>query len=103
MKRLSLFASLIVLGMGTASVFHGNRHPSLPSANDNVSQTTDGAFRDGLYLGRRAAERGDEPRVAVARWATAEERVSFTAGYQRGYSRFLANRATPANRVRQAQ
>jgi hypothetical protein len=103
MKRLSLFASVIVLGVGTASVFHGNRHPSFPSANDNLRETTDGAFRDGLYLGRRAAERGDEPHVAIARWATAEDRASFTAGYQRGYSRFLASRVTPAKRVRPAQ
>jgi hypothetical protein len=103
MKRLSLFASVIVLGMGTVSVFHGNRHPYFPSSNDNVNQTTDDAFRDGLYLGRLAAERGAEPHVAIARWATAEDRASFTAGYHGGYDRFLASRVTPANRVRQTQ
>ena len=103
MKRLSFFASVIAFGLGMVLGFHGNRHHNLPRANDNVSQTTDGAFRDGLYLGKLAAKRGDESHIAIARWATAEDRASFTAGYKRGYNEFLASRVVPANRVRQAE
>jgi hypothetical protein len=93
MKRLSLFAAVIALGMGTASWLHGDRRVAYFSANDNVAQTTNGAFRDGLYLGRLAAERGIAPRVARGRWATAEDQASFTAGYERGYKEVLASRA----------
>jgi hypothetical protein len=97
---LSLYASVIALSMVPMSILHSDRRHNSPAANDNVTQITDGAFRDGLYLGRLAAEGGVEPHVAVGRWATAEDRSSFTAGYQRGYSQLLASRAELDNRVR---
>jgi hypothetical protein len=103
MKGLSLFALAIVVGMAAASVFQVNHLRNFPVAQENVKQTTDGAFRDGLYLGRLAAERGSEAHIAVARWATAQDRASFTAGYQRGYNEFLASRMEPATRIRHAE
>jgi len=103
MKRLSWFASVIALGMGTVLMPHGHRPVGYFSANDNVAQTTNGAFRDGLYLGRLAAERGIAPRAARGRWATAEDRASFTAGYERGYKELLASRAMSDKPVRQAE
>lgn len=99
MKGLSLFALAIVVGMAAASGFRGNRHLNFPVAQENVKQATDGAFRDGLYLGRRAAERGSGAHIAIARWATARDRASFTAGYQRGYRGVLASRMEPARRT----
>ena len=101
MKLLSLYASVIALSM-VPMLYSGRNHNS-SSPNDNVAQITDGAFRDGLYLGKLAADGGDEPHVAVGRWATAEDRSSFTAGYQRGYSELLASRAELDNRVRQTK
>ena len=77
MNRVSLFASLIALSLGTVSVFHVQRQPNFLSTNENVSHITDGAFRDGLYLGRLAAENGVAPHVVSGRWATgAIERLS---------------------------
>jgi len=101
MKILSLYASVIALSM--VSMLYSVRHHNSSAANDNVAQITDGAFRDGLYLGRLAADGGGEPHVAVGRWAAAEDRSSFTAGYQRGYSELLASRAELDNRVRQTK
>jgi len=101
MKILSLYASVIALSM--VSMLYSGRHHNSSAANDNAAQITDGAFRDGLYLGRLAADGGGEPHVAVGRWATAEDRSSFTAGYQRGYSELLASRAELDNRVRQTK
>jgi hypothetical protein len=104
MRRLSWFAPAIVLGLGTAAMLHGGRSVAYFSANDNVAQATNGAFRDGLYLGRLAAERGGiAPRVARGRWATAEDRTSFTAGYERGYNDVVASRAMSDKPVRQAE
>ncbi len=91
MNRVSLFASVIALSMGTASVFQANRQPNSLSASESISHITDGAFRDGLYLGRLAAENGVAPHVVRGRWATEADRASFTAGYQKGYEAFLAN------------
>jgi hypothetical protein len=92
MNRVSLFASVIALSMGTVSVFHVQRQPNSLSASENVSHATDGAFRDGLYLGRLAAENGVAPHVVRGRWATEADRASFTAGYLRGYEGY-ANQA----------
>ena len=103
MKRLSLFASVIALGVAAGSLLHGDRPGTHFSTNDNVAQTTNGAFRDGLYLGRLAAERGLAPRVARGRWATAEDQASFTAGYERGYKEILVSRALSDKPVRQGE
>ena len=92
MKALFFFTPAIALGMAMISGFHAS-HQNLPNADDIVSQATDGAFRDGLFLGKLAAERGAKPHVAVGRWATVEDRASFTAGYQRGYNESLAVQA----------
>jgi hypothetical protein len=105
MKILSLYASVIALSMVSMSMsmLYSDRHHNSPTTNDNVAQITNGAFRDGLYLGRLAAESGREPHVAAGRWSTEEDRSSFTAGYQRGYSEFPASRAALDNRVRQTK
>ena len=87
MKTISLFALALTLGMGTASMLNTNNQNS----NQPV-QNADAAFRDGLYLGRLAAEAGSEPHVARGRWATLGDRALFSAGYQEGYSGSLASR-----------
>jgi hypothetical protein len=100
MKTLFLLAVGTALGMGTASMLHTG-HPNQfagPSATaaqniaQNITQNNDAAFRDGLYLGRIAAQAGAAPYIAIARWSTAEDRASFTTGYQRGYNEVLASR-----------
>lgn len=103
MTRLSFFTSLIAIGLGVVSGLEAVRRPYTPIARENASRNSDGAFRDGLYLGKRAAGRGAESHIAIGRWATAENRASFTAGYQRGYNEVLASRVTPPNRGRQAE
>jgi hypothetical protein len=56
----------------------------------DVSMAANGAFRDGLYLGRLDAGRGRPLHPAVGRWSTEKDRASFAAGYRRGYDDFLA-------------
>jgi hypothetical protein len=95
MKRFSWLASAFALGMGMAILLRTDHQDHFPSPNEIVARSTDGAFRDGLYLGRLAAQCSAEPHVASGRWATLEDRSSFTAGYQRGYSELFPNRAGP--------
>jgi len=90
MKTLALFALATALGIGTASLLRTD-HPA--SSNQTVAQAIDGAFRDGMYLGKLAAERGEGSHVAIGRWATPKDRSSFATGYQQGYNEFLASRA----------
>jgi hypothetical protein len=100
MKKFPLFASLIVLGMGTLSMLRTGHQNPYSRPNETVAQNTNAAFRDGLYLGKLAAEHGAQPHVASGRWATVEDRSSFTAGYQRGYGQIVASREAPNTRGR---
>jgi hypothetical protein len=47
---------------------------------------TDGAYRDGLYLGKLTAQSGLPPVPPTGRWATERDRASFLAGYRRGFN-----------------
>jgi hypothetical protein len=49
-------------------------------------ESTDGAFRDGLYLGKLNARDGDEQHIATGRWSTGKNRASFIDGYHRAYT-----------------
>jgi len=100
MKTLALFTLATALGMGTASLLRTD-HPA--SSNQTVAQATDGAFRDGMYLGKLAAERGQGSHVAIGRWATPKDRSSFTTGYQQGYNEFLASRAESVSSGRRTE
>lgn len=88
MTRLLLFASVIALGMGTA-LLHSSRQANLENVNADISQNTDGAFRDGLFLGKRAAGSGMPVRIPIGRWAAQPDRASFKAGYLRGYEQVV--------------
>ncbi len=99
MKAFSLFAFVVVLGIGTASLLRTDRNNRVFSPNETAAQANDGAFRDGLYLGKLAAQRGAESHIAIGRWATSQDRSSFTAGYQQGYSDFLASRLVNRSRT----
>jgi hypothetical protein len=96
MKTVSLFVLALALGLGTASLRYTDRHNQLSTPGGIAIDTTDGAFRDGLYLGRLAAEAGAEPRVARSRWGTPQDRALFTAGFQQAYSGSLASHRPPA-------
>jgi hypothetical protein len=49
-------------------------------------QSIDGAFRDGLYLGKLNARDGNEQHIASGRWSTGKDRDSFIDGYHRAYA-----------------
>jgi hypothetical protein len=101
MKTFSLFALMAAIAIGTISMLRIDQrnHLSTPIA----ARSTDGAFRDGLYLGQLAAERGSESHIAVGRWATPDDRSSFTVGYQQGYNEFLASRVASVSQPRHAE
>jgi hypothetical protein len=77
-------------------------------ANGNVKATAgaeadarfdaDGAFRDGLYLGKLTAESGQPLHPAIGRWSTEQDRARFTAGYRLGYSDSLADEPNIADK-----
>jgi uncharacterized protein len=40
------------------------------------------AYRDGLYVGKLVAQRGEQHLAPVGRWATQSDRDAFLAGYE---------------------
>jgi len=78
---LALCASTV--GFGAAMAYNSNR--ALREHTADAQLATDGAFRDGYFIGRLTAERGLAPHPPVGRWSAAKDRASFAAGYRRGY------------------
>ena len=93
-----LICAAIVIGLSaTATVAFSNRKmQSVPSPE--AQYAADGAFRDGLYLGKLAAQSGHVQLPAIGRWSTDEYRAMFIVGYERGYNAgFPENTVSPAH------
>jgi hypothetical protein len=89
----------IVICMGAAATLAISPRTAKPSTTAEVLFANDGAFRDGLYLGKLAAKDGPPLRIAIGRWSTDQDRAMFTAGYRRGYNESLASTRVSSGRV----
>ncbi len=85
MTRLFTYATIAVCLGATATLAISNRNAAL-NPNAEARLAADGAFRDGLYLGKLAAQASQPQRPAVGRWSTEQDRSMFAAGYHRGYN-----------------
>jgi hypothetical protein len=47
-----------------------------------VDRQLTAAYRDGLYVGKLVAQRGEQRQAPVGRWATQIDRDAFQAGYE---------------------
>lgn len=84
--RLSLYSVSLVLIM-FAMAYKARPTPvSNRPLSQNAVTTTEGSFRDGLYLGRLHRKRGLASHPAAGRWSRESDRRLFEAGYARGYS-----------------
>jgi hypothetical protein len=104
MKKLYLCAAALALCVGTAATLPGGRLKISSSATENSvggdsNRHRSGAFRDGLYLGRLAAERGQPRHVASGRWATEDNRTLFTVGYEQGYDEAATSAANAGRQI----
>jgi hypothetical protein len=87
MYRASTYVLATVVCVATTAMLATSRsaiHSSSTSVNAQLE--SDGAFRDGLYLGKLAAESGLPMSPEVGRWSTNQDRATFSTGYQRGYN-----------------
>jgi len=78
--------SAIVIGLGATATLAISPRAVESGTAAEARFAADGAFRDGLYLGKLAAEQGQPASIAVGRWATELDRSMFTAGFRRGYN-----------------
>jgi hypothetical protein len=96
-----LTSTAIVLALGVSATLAFSPSNAKPNMTSEARLANDGAFRDGLYLGKLAAESGQQSRLAIGRWSTQRDRSQFAAGYRRGYDETLT--ATNAERARSAE
>jgi hypothetical protein len=89
MTRVLTYAAIVIC-LGTTAMLANSKRTLNPNASVDARLGADGAFRDGLYLGRLAAESSQQSRPEVGRWSTDQDRAAFTAGYRRGYNAALA-------------
>jgi len=91
MDKLFTFALAIAVCLGTTTLLASSGRATRRRPSADALMATDGAFRDGLYVGRLAAEGGRPLRPPVGRWSNEQDRASFVAGYRRGYNDVLAS------------
>jgi hypothetical protein len=85
MTKLSAYGFAFAACFGTMAMLANSNGKVIVTAGVEARYAADGAFRDGLYLGKLAAAGGQPPRIAIGRWNTERDRAMFSAGYQRGY------------------
>ena len=74
-----------LVSLTTTALLSKGVHPSRPNSRAERELAADGAFRDGLYLGRLAAQSGKASCPPTGRWSGGKDRAAFAAGYRRGY------------------
>lgn len=85
MNKLFTYGLAMVLGLGTTALLATNGRAARQIQSADAQMAVDGAFRDGLYVGRLAAADGRALLPPVGRWSSERDRASFVAGYRRGY------------------
>lgn len=56
----------------------------------SANPTMSAPYRDGLYLGKLAQERGEQRQPSVGRWANQTDREAFSAGYEQSNAQVAA-------------
>jgi len=87
--KLSTYALAVAVCLGTTAMLAISNRTVAASTSNETRFAADGAFRDGLYLGKLAAKRDQPLRPAVGRCSTDQDRSMFAAGYRRGYDESL--------------
>jgi hypothetical protein len=104
MRKLSAFTIVIALCLGAAAMIQSGRATDgWKSSSTDTGHVTSAPYRDGLYLGKLAAERGAESHVSFGRWAREADRASFKAGFQQGYHDGRCSARQRQARIRSAQ
>ena len=84
MQRLLTY--VLAMGfVGTSAMVVQRDMTMRPGQNAEVQLANDGAFRDGLYLGKLAHVANRQVHPPIGRWSTEKDRAAFAAGYQRGF------------------
>jgi hypothetical protein len=90
MKSISLWTLILVVAAGSTAIMKTRSNANEGMAEVTSVQTTHGAYRDGLYLGKLAASLGDAPHLCTGRWSKKADQDLFSAGFEQGYAGQIA-------------
>jgi len=91
MNKLFGYGLALAFCIGTTGLLASSSRTAQRNLGADAALATDGAFRDGLFVGKLTAENGRRLHPLTGRWSNQKDRASFAAGYQQGYSSFLAS------------
>jgi hypothetical protein len=84
MEKILAYVLAVGFAGTTSLVFQGVK-TTHQTEGMNLEMANDGAYRDGLYLGRLSREARQPMHPPVGRWSTAKDRDSFEKGYREGF------------------
>ncbi len=89
------FAGAWIAGPGLTSVNAGRDGDTAAQSQQQEHRLTaafanSAPFRDGLFQGKLAKQRGERPRVSQSRWVFDEDQTSYAAGYQQAFAGYVA-------------
>ena len=91
MEKIFVLALALTVSLGTTAMLANGGHAARSAETANMQLAADGAFRDGLYIGKLAAKGGQPASPPIGRWSNERDRASFIDGYRRGYTAVLAS------------
>ena len=82
-RIIPIFIAAVVTLVAVTATVHAVTNREIKTEKPLVA--SDAAFRDGLFQGRLAVQRGAAKNPATGRWNAEADRTSFAAGYQQGF------------------
>lgn len=91
MEKIFILALALTVSLGTTAMLANGGYATRQPQSAIPRMAADGAFRDGLYIGKLAAKGGQPQRPPIGRWSNQRDRASFVDGYRHGYTAVLAS------------
>jgi hypothetical protein len=93
------FATAWIVGPGLSSARAGKDDASaaqsqLQDNRLNAAFANSAPFRDGLFQGKLAKQRGQQARVSQSRWALGEDQSAYERGYQHAFAKHAGAQAS---------
>jgi hypothetical protein len=93
------FATAWIAGPGLSSARAGKDDASvaqsqLQDKQLNAALANSAPFRDGLFQGKLAKQRGKQARVSQSRWALGEDQSAYELGYQHAFAKHAGAQAS---------
>jgi hypothetical protein len=86
MSNFITWVLALAVSLGTTAALAVHYPGSQPGRASESQLALDGAYRDGLYVGKLAAESGRRSRAPIGRWSSERDRAAFLAGYESTYN-----------------